>query len=62
MSLSLVALAPGGIPTRSDFLRILISGILARVKHGVSLVATTIVTCFCYLFCRHPGKFTLMPT
>lgn len=46
LSLSLMALALGGILTRFDFLKILITGILVRVKRGATLVATTIMTCF----------------
>jgi len=46
LSLSLMALALGGILTRFDFLRILITGVLVRVKRGATLVATTIMTCF----------------
>jgi len=46
LSLSLMALALGGILTRFDFLKVLITGILVRVKRGATLVATTIMTCF----------------
>lgn len=44
LSLSLMALALGGILDRFGFLRVLIVGILSRVKRGASLVATTIIT------------------
>ncbi|CAM3628449.1 Na+/H+ antiporter NhaC [Parendozoicomonas haliclonae] len=46
LSLALMALALGGILNHFGFLRVLISGILKRVKRSASLVATTIVSCF----------------
>jgi NhaC family Na+:H+ antiporter len=46
LSLALMALALGGILTGFGFLRTLIAGILAKVKRGASLVATTIAACF----------------
>ena len=44
LSLSLMALALGGILDQCGFLRVLIVGILKRVKRAASLVATTIIT------------------
>lgn len=44
LSLSLMALALGGILDRFGFLRVLIIGILSRVKRSATLVATTITT------------------
>ena len=44
LSLSLMALALGGILDRFGFLRVLIVGILSRVKRAATLVATTIIT------------------
>jgi NhaC family Na+:H+ antiporter len=46
LSLALMALALGGILTGFGFLRVLIAGILVKVKRGASLVATTIIACF----------------
>ncbi|WP_263081259.1 Na+/H+ antiporter NhaC [Endozoicomonas sp. Mp262] len=46
LSLSLIALALGGILERCQFLKVLITAILSRIKHGASLVATTIIACF----------------
>lgn len=43
--LSLQALALGGILAEFGFLRVLIGGLVRRVRHRVSLVATTIVSC-----------------
>ncbi len=45
LSLSLLALALGGILDGFGFLRILIKGILSRVKRAGTLVATTMGTC-----------------
>ncbi|UYM17726.1 Na+/H+ antiporter NhaC [Endozoicomonas euniceicola] len=44
LSLSLMALALGGVLDRFGFLRVLIVGILSRVKRAATLVATTIIT------------------
>lgn len=44
LSLSLMALALGGILDHCGFLRVLIVGILTKVKRAASLVATTIIT------------------
>ncbi len=46
LSLSLLALALGGILESCQFLRVLISVVLTRLKRVSSLVATTIITCF----------------
>ncbi len=46
LSLSLIALALGGILERGRFLRVLIHGIVGRIKRASTLVATTILTCF----------------
>ena len=46
LSLALMALALGGILSRFGFLRILVAGVLGRVKRGATLVGTTILTCF----------------
>ena len=45
LSLALMTLALGGILTHFGFLRVLISGILRRVKHAATLVTTTIIAC-----------------
>lgn len=45
LSLSLLALALGGILSEFGFLRVLISGIVKRAKRTGDLVATTIVSC-----------------
>ena len=42
MSLALIALSLGGILDRGGFVRILLSGILKRIKRSASLMATTI--------------------
>ena len=44
LSLSLIALALGGILDRFGFLKVLIVGVLSRVKRAATLVATTIIT------------------
>ncbi|AMO55042.1 Na+/H+ antiporter NhaC [Endozoicomonas montiporae] len=44
LSLSLIALALGGVLDRFGFLKVLIVGILSRVKRAATLVATTIIT------------------
>ena len=46
LSLSLMALALGGILDRFGFLRVLITGVVRRVKRRASLVATTIISVF----------------
>ena len=46
LSLALMALALGGILNQFGFLRVLVSGLLQRVKRGASLVGTTICACF----------------
>ena len=46
LSLALIALALGGILSVFGFLRVLISGLISRVKRTGSLVSLTIVTCF----------------
>ena len=46
LSLSLLALALGGILERCQFLRVLITTVLLRVKRTASLVTMTIVSCF----------------
>ncbi|WP_261843957.1 Na+/H+ antiporter NhaC [Aliamphritea ceti] len=46
LSLALMALALGGILSGFGFLRVLIAGILSRVKRAASLIATTILACF----------------
>jgi NhaC family Na+:H+ antiporter len=46
LSLALMALALGGVLSGFGFLRVLIAGVLAKVKRGASLVASTIVACF----------------
>ncbi|WP_281647041.1 Na+/H+ antiporter NhaC [Parendozoicomonas sp. Alg238-R29] len=46
LSLALMALALGGILSRFGFLRVLVAGILSKIKKGASLVGTTILTCF----------------
>ncbi|WP_067518690.1 Na+/H+ antiporter NhaC [Endozoicomonas ascidiicola] len=46
LSLSLMALALGGILERGHFLRVLISTLLLKVKRASSLVASTIIACF----------------
>lgn len=46
LSLALMALALGGILSEFGFLRVLISGLLRKVKRAGSLVATTIISCF----------------
>lgn len=46
LSLALMALALGGILSSFGFLRVLISGILKRVKRAASVVTTTIIACF----------------
>jgi len=42
MSLALLALSLGGILDRAGFVRVLLSGLLMRIKRSASLVATTI--------------------
>jgi NhaC family Na+:H+ antiporter len=42
MSLALLALSLGGILDRAGFLRVLMSGLLKRIKRSASLIATTI--------------------
>jgi len=42
MSLALLALSLGGILDRAGFVRVLLSGLLTRIKRSASLVATTI--------------------
>ena len=42
MSLALLALSLGGILDRAGFVRILLSGLLKRIKRSASLIATTI--------------------
>ena len=42
MSLALIALSLGGILDRGGFVRVLLSGILKRIKRSASLMATTI--------------------
>ena len=44
MSLALLALSLGGILDRAGFVRVLMSGLLRRIKHSASLIATTIGT------------------
>ena len=46
LSLALIALALGGVLSRFGFLKVLVQGILSRIKSAVALVATTIVSCF----------------
>jgi NhaC family Na+:H+ antiporter len=46
LSLALMALALGGILSEFGFLRVLISGLLRKVKRAGSLEATTIISCF----------------
>ena len=46
LSLALIALALGGILNHVGFLKVLVQGILRRIKSAVVLVATTIVSCF----------------
>ncbi len=46
LSLALLALALGGILSQCGFLRVLIRGILQRVKRRAVLVVTTIISCF----------------
>ena len=43
MSLALIALSLGGILDRAGFVRVILSGLLSRIKRSVSLMATTIV-------------------
>jgi len=43
LSLALMALSLGGILSNFGFLRVLIAGILSRIKAAISLVATTII-------------------
>jgi Na+:H+ antiporter, NhaC family len=45
MSLALIALSLGGILDRAGFVRVLLSGLLIRIKRAASLVATTIGGC-----------------
>ena len=42
MSLALIALALGGLLDKAGFVRVLLSGVLARIKRSASLVTTTI--------------------
>ena len=44
MSLALLALSLGGILDRAGFVRVLMSGLLRRIKRSASLIATTIGT------------------
>ena len=44
MSLALIALSLGGILDRAGFVRVLLSGVLKRIKRSASLMATTIGT------------------
>ena len=46
LSLSLIALALGGILERGHFLRVLIHAIIGRIQRVSTLVATTILACF----------------
>lgn len=46
LSLALMALALGGILSGFGFLRVLIAGLLTRVKRAGSLIASTIAACF----------------
>ena len=46
LSLSLIALALGGILERGRFLRVLIHAIIGRIQRVSTLVATTILACF----------------
>ncbi len=46
LSLALMALALGGILSRFGFLKVLISGVLRRIKRRATLVATTIISGF----------------
>lgn len=46
LSLALMALALGGILSGFGLLRVLIAGILSRVKRAASLITTTILACF----------------
>ncbi len=46
LSLSLMALALGGILDRFGFLKVLITGVVRQVKRRASLVATTIISVF----------------
>ncbi|MDG2087895.1 MAG: Na+/H+ antiporter NhaC [Arenicellaceae bacterium] len=45
MSLALIALSLGGILDHAGFVRVLLSGLLLRIKRAASLVATTIGGC-----------------
>ena len=44
MSLALIALSLGGILDRAGFVRVLLKGVLKRIKRSASLMATTIGT------------------
>ncbi|MCK5818074.1 MAG: Na+/H+ antiporter NhaC [Psychromonas sp.] len=46
LSLSLIALALGGVLSEFGFLRVLVFSIIKRVKRPTTLVATTIISCF----------------
>lgn len=46
LSLSLIALALGGILERGQFLRVLIHGTVSHIRRASTLVATTILACF----------------
>lgn len=46
LSLSLMALALGGILERCRFLRVLIQAVVIRIKRTSTLVATTVIACF----------------
>ncbi|MTI15356.1 Na+/H+ antiporter NhaC [Sansalvadorimonas verongulae] len=46
LSLALMALALGGILSHFGFLRVLVAGLLNRVRRGAALIPVTILTCF----------------
>ncbi len=46
LSLSLMALALGGILERCKFLRVLVHTVVTRIKRASTLVATTVIACF----------------
>ncbi len=45
LSLALIALALGGILNGAGFLKVLVSGLIKRIKNATQLVASTIITC-----------------
>jgi NhaC family Na+:H+ antiporter len=45
LSLALIALALGGILNGTGFLKVLVSGLIKRIKNATQLVASTIITC-----------------